>query len=362
MQAPAVRHPSPRPSQQQQQPHHLMPGPIKNPHSGPLLRPHPAPGGPSRPALLAPDLQRPVKGRPAAPRGAAGVGPATAVNASSWLSKGAAGVPPAMQGSGHKQKGVLRRHRPPTLCGGGTPVASGPHVFTAGSVGRGARPMLSSNTGGHTQRAHSPIQTRPTERSRSPNQGALAPERPSCGTAPQGSGFSNPAGCQQQLRKHTKPPRPPGPPPPHIKEDQRRRREMLAAQAAEEQMASPHHRVAERKPGRAISPASPRNTHLVQAGASILNTASGYGLHMDRNAPLGMGGGGAGATAAATVPTSSASGPLSLAPSSCKASDTDAPSTPSCKEWGEFWDEEVGASYYYNSVTGEALWVRPDGF
>ncbi|CAM9478536.1 unnamed protein product [Ectocarpus sp. 13 AM-2016] len=139
---------------------------------------------------------------------------------------------------------------------------------------------------------------------------------------------------------------------------------MLAAQAAEEQMASPHHRVAERKPGRAISisPASPRNTHLVQAGANILAAGSGYGLHMDSNTPLGMGGGGAGATAAATISTSSASGPLSLAPSSCTGSDPDAPPSPSCKEWGEFWDEEVGASYYYNSVTGEALWVRPDGF
>lgn len=79
-----------------------------------------------------------------------------------------------------------------------------------------------------------------------------------------------------------------------------------------------------------------------------------------------MGGGRAGAAAAATVSTSSTSGLLSLAPASWKGSDTlvepDAPSTPSTKEWGEFWDEEVGASYYYNSVTGEALWVRPDGF
>ncbi|CAN0203733.1 unnamed protein product [Ectocarpus sp. 6 AP-2014] len=360
MQAPAVRHPSPRPPQQQQQQH--LNGPINNPHGGLLLRPHPAPGGPSRPALLAPDLQRPVKVRPAAPREVAGVGPATAVNASSWLLKGAAGVPRAMQGSGHKQEGVLWRHRPPSLSGGGTPVASGPHVFTAGSVGRGARPMLSSNTGRHTQRAYNPIQTRPAEGLRSPNQGALAPERPSCGTVSQGSVLSNPAGSQQQLRKYAKPPRPPGPPPPHIIEEQRRRREMLAAQAAEEKIASPHHRVAEREPGRAVSPASPRNSHLVQAGANILSTGSGYGLHMDSNAPLGMGGGAAGATAAATVSTSSASGPLSLAPLSCKESDTNAPSTPACKEWGEFWDEEVGASYYYNSVTGEALWVRPDRF
>lgn len=64
--------------------------------------------------------------------------------------------------------------------------------------------QLSPNAGRHTQRANNPIQTRPAERSRSPNQGALAPERPSCGTASQGSGFSNPAACQQQLRKHSK--------------------------------------------------------------------------------------------------------------------------------------------------------------
>ena len=29
--------------------------------------------------------------------------------------------------------------------------------------------------------------------------------------------------------------------------------------------------------------------------------------------------------------------------------------------WAEYWDEEVGANYYYNTVTGEASWVRPNG-
>lgn len=35
--------------------------------------------------------------------------------------------------------------------------------------------------------------------------------------------------------------------------------------------------------------------------------------------------------------------------------------TESVSDWQEFWDEEVEASYYYNSVTREALWVRPEG-
>ena len=28
-------------------------------------------------------------------------------------------------------------------------------------------------------------------------------------------------------------------------------------------------------------------------------------------------------------------------------------------EWNEYFDEEIGASYYYNSATGEATWVDP---
>ena len=30
------------------------------------------------------------------------------------------------------------------------------------------------------------------------------------------------------------------------------------------------------------------------------------------------------------------------------------------EEWIEYWDEEVGASYYYNAMTGEASWVGPN--
>ena len=30
------------------------------------------------------------------------------------------------------------------------------------------------------------------------------------------------------------------------------------------------------------------------------------------------------------------------------------------KSWVEYWDEEVGANYYYNIVTGEACWVVPN--
>ena len=29
------------------------------------------------------------------------------------------------------------------------------------------------------------------------------------------------------------------------------------------------------------------------------------------------------------------------------------------QHWQEYWDEEVGASYYYNTMTGEASWVPP---
>jgi hypothetical protein len=28
--------------------------------------------------------------------------------------------------------------------------------------------------------------------------------------------------------------------------------------------------------------------------------------------------------------------------------------------WLSYWDEEAGASYYYNEVTGEATWIPPD--
>lgn len=28
--------------------------------------------------------------------------------------------------------------------------------------------------------------------------------------------------------------------------------------------------------------------------------------------------------------------------------------------WTSYWDDEAEASYYYNEVTGEATWIRPD--
>ena len=30
-------------------------------------------------------------------------------------------------------------------------------------------------------------------------------------------------------------------------------------------------------------------------------------------------------------------------------------------EWVEYFDEEVGAKYYYNTINGEASWIKPAG-
>lgn len=46
-----------------------------------------------------------------------------------------------------------------------------------------------------------------------------------------------------------------------------------------------------------------------------------------------------------------ASPPASHAPTALEVSD-----------WQEFWDDEVGAPYYFNSVTREARWICPDEF
>ncbi len=32
------------------------------------------------------------------------------------------------------------------------------------------------------------------------------------------------------------------------------------------------------------------------------------------------------------------------------------------EQWVEYWDEEVGANYYYNILTGEATWVAPSTY
>lgn len=122
--------------------------------------------------------------------------------------------------------------------------------------------------------------------------------------------------------------------------------------------------------------------HLVHAGASILSNGkpSGSGVHLTSAAPQepsgrygqGVAAGfshslkeSTGRTGGVTVLTSSASGPLSLTPPLIepeKAMKEGPLASPSSSEWQEFWDEEVEASYYYNCVTREALWVRPDGF
>lgn len=148
-------------------------------------------------------------------------------------------------------------------------------------------------------------------------------------------------------------------------------------------------------------------THLVQAGASILGSGkkskrsinlshSSGGINLDGSARSqseglalssltqrydqesvagnthkisSVGASSSSSTAGATILTSPASGPLSLTTSSVAGGSTSSvkncnsgTSTSSLSsEWQEFWDEEVEASYYYNCITGEALWVRPEG-
>ena len=138
---------------------------------------------------------------------------------------------------------------------------------------------------------------------------------------------------------------------------------------------------------------SPRNrqvgdpTHFVQAGASILSNGKpsslkncGSGLQFngewvgELTTTVGCGleaatGFGhplkqkSAARGGVTVLTSPASGPLSLTPPQVELESTmKEGASPPSSAWQEFWDEEVEASYYYNRLTREALWVRPDGF
>lgn len=127
--------------------------------------------------------------------------------------------------------------------------------------------------------------------------------------------------------------------------------------------------------------------HLVQAGASILSNGkigsikhcgSGVNFNVARSGESTVGCGleaatgfnshalreTSGARGGVTILASLASGPLTLTPPRLESGS--APKRggvpPSSSEWQEFWDDEVEASYYYNCVTGEALWVRPDGF
>lgn len=119
----------------------------------------------------------------------------------------------------------------------------------------------------------------------------------------------------------------------------------------------------------------------MQAGASILGVNnSSSKLHASERARIGglspsstghsvaatsaRGGASVATTGAAATVTTPASGPLSLASSEVSelSGDTTATSRHSSCEWQEFWDEEVEASYYFNCVTREAQWVRPDGF
>lgn len=82
----------------------------------------------------------------------------------------------------------------------------------------------------------------------------------------------------------------------------------------------------------------------------------------DATAGFAMAAGSSARTGAATVLSSPASGPLSLTYSGSASDAVSAELNAAEPEWQEFWDEEVEASYYFNCITREAQWVRPDGF
>ncbi|CAM9103651.1 unnamed protein product, partial [Discosporangium mesarthrocarpum] len=61
-----------------------------------------------------------------------------------------------------------------------------------------------------------------------------------------------------------------------------------------------------------------------------------------------------------TASTSHSSGAAAAAGHACKGTESSPSVTKPPSEWQEYWDEEVEASYYYNAVTGEATWIKPD--
>ncbi|CAM9635941.1 unnamed protein product [Hapterophycus canaliculatus] len=114
-------------------------------------------------------------------------------------------------------------------------------------------------------------------------------------------------------------------------------------------------------------------THLVQAGANILSNgdcgqfSGGTPQSSGSVSPSSVRGrgqdhaGGVRQNASSSLPPvrmSPDSGPMNLTLSG--QGRTCALSRYSSPEWREYWDEEVEASYYYNSITREARWVRPE--
>lgn len=116
--------------------------------------------------------------------------------------------------------------------------------------------------------------------------------------------------------------------------------------------------------------------HLVQAGASILgngttssNRSSFAGTHSGSaqyELPMAVNGQGVvPGIGQNTRGSLGGGGAVSLATAigvSGSATNNGLGSSSHSSEWREYWDDEVEASYYYNSVTGEALWVCPEGF